>query len=53
MEGTRWTSIFQIHAGGWFALAEPLVATTLKKSMATSMATAKDIIERQSVTQAR
>jgi uncharacterized protein YndB with AHSA1/START domain len=45
--GTRWTSTFQIHAGGLFAIAEPLLVNTLKKGMETSMAKAKAVIEQQ------
>jgi uncharacterized protein YndB with AHSA1/START domain len=51
--GTRWTSSFQIHAGGLFAMAEPLLANTLKKGMESSMATAKEVIERRNVSSAR
>ncbi len=44
-EGTRCTFTAQLQAGGLFALAEPLLANTFKKSMQTSLAEAKHVLE--------
>ena len=52
-EGTRWTAVAYIEAGGPFAIAEPLLASTLKKGFDESMAEAKSLLERQIVEHAR
>lgn len=44
-EGTRCTFTALLQAGGLFALAEPILASTLKKSMETSLAEAKHVLE--------
>ena len=44
-EGTRCTFTALIQAGGVFALAEPLLASTLKKGMQASLAEAKHVLE--------
>ena len=44
-EGTRCTYTALVQAGGVFALAEPFLASTLKKAMATSLAEAKHVLE--------
>jgi uncharacterized protein YndB with AHSA1/START domain len=46
-EGTRWTSIVTIKAGGLFAIAEPLLASTLKKGFESSMNEAKALLEKR------
>jgi hypothetical protein len=42
---TRCTYTALVQAGGVFALAEPFLASTLKKAMATSLAEAKHVLE--------
>ena len=44
-EGTRCTYTALVQAGGVFALAEPVLASTLKKAMATMLAEAKHVLE--------
>ena len=44
-EGTRCTYTALVQAGGVFALTEPLLASTLKKAMQTSLAEAKHVLE--------
>src|SRR6266702_2605210 len=44
-EGTRCTYTALVHAGGVFALAEPLLASALKKAMETSLVEAKHVLE--------
>ncbi len=44
-EGTRCTYTALVQAGGVFALAEPFLASTLKKAMKTMLAEAKHVLE--------
>lgn len=44
-EGTRCTYTALVQARGVFALAEPFLASTLKKAMQTSLAEAKHVLE--------
>jgi uncharacterized protein YndB with AHSA1/START domain len=44
-EGTRCTFTTLIQAGGVFAFTEPILASTLKKAMETSLAKAKQVLE--------
>jgi uncharacterized protein YndB with AHSA1/START domain len=52
-EGTRWTSTVEIEARGLFAIAEPLLASTMKKGFETNMAEAKALLERPVVENVR
>ena len=52
-EGTRWTSSVQVEVGGLFAIAEPLLANTLKQGFEEGMAEAKALLERRVVENAR
>jgi uncharacterized protein YndB with AHSA1/START domain len=52
-EGTRWTSVINVQASGLFAIAEPLLASTLKKGFEDNMAAAKALMERQVAENAR
>lgn len=45
-EGTRWSAITQVQAGGIFAIAEPLLVSNLKKGFEANMAEAKMLLER-------
>lgn len=45
-EGTRWSAVTHVQAGGLFALAEPLLVANLKKSFEANMAEAKSLLER-------
>lgn len=45
-EGTRWTAAVNVKAGGLFAIAEPLLASTLKKGFENAMNEAKAILEK-------
>ncbi len=42
---TRFTQNFEADVGGFFRLAEPLVARAIRRQMATDMATLKDLLE--------
>jgi hypothetical protein len=42
---TRCTYTALVQAGGVFALAEPFLASTLKKAMQTMLAAAKHVLE--------
>jgi hypothetical protein len=42
---TRFTQIFETDVGGFFKLAEPLVARAIRRQMKTDMATLKDLLE--------
>ncbi len=44
-EGTRCTYTALVQAGGVFALAEPFLASTLKKAIETSLVEAKHVLE--------
>jgi uncharacterized protein YndB with AHSA1/START domain len=44
-EGTRCTYTALVQAGGVFALAEPFLASTLKKAVETMLAEAKHVLE--------
>lgn len=48
-EGTRWTSTVNVQAGGLFAIAEPLLASNLRKGFEKNMAEAKALLERRAV----
>jgi uncharacterized protein YndB with AHSA1/START domain len=42
---TRFTQIFEAEAGGFFRLAEPLVARAIRRQMEADMETLKDLLE--------
>jgi hypothetical protein len=42
---TRFTQIFEAEVGGFFRLAEPLVARAIRRQMEADMATMKDLLE--------
>ena len=42
---TRFTQNFQAEVGGFFRLAEPLVARAIRRQMQADMATIKDVLE--------
>jgi uncharacterized protein YndB with AHSA1/START domain len=44
-QGTRCTYAVRVQAGGIFALTEPILASTLKRAMETSLAEAKCVLE--------
>jgi carbon monoxide dehydrogenase subunit G len=44
-EGTKLTWIFKIEPGGFFALAEPLVARSLKRGLESNLGDVKDLLE--------
>ncbi len=44
-DGTRFTQNFEAEVGGFFRLAEPLVARAIRRQMQTDMATLKDVLE--------
>lgn len=46
-EGTRWTSNVTVQAGGLFAIAEPLLASTIRKGFEQGMAEAKALLEQR------
>lgn len=48
-EGTKLTWIFKMQPGGFFALAEPLIARSLKKALESGLGTAKGLLENQVV----
>ena len=48
-EGTRWTSTVEIEARGLFAIAEPLLASTMKKGFETNMAEVQTLLEKRVV----
>ncbi|HEY7348622.1 MAG TPA: SRPBCC family protein [Ktedonobacterales bacterium] len=48
-EGTRVTISFEMQAGGLFALAEPLVARNLRRSVEAGLGNLKDILENRTV----
>lgn len=52
-EGTHWTSSVQVEAGGLFAIAEPLLANTMKQGFEEGMAEAKTLLERRALENAR
>ncbi len=52
-EGTHWTFTALVQAGGVFAIAEPFLASNLKKAMEASMAQAKALLEQQVAGNAR
>jgi len=43
--GTRFTVMFDMQTGGFFSLADPLVARTIKRSVESGLATLKDVLE--------
>ncbi len=43
--GTRFTQTFDAEIGGFFRLAEPLVARAIRRQMEADMATLKDLLE--------
>lgn len=47
--GTRVTNVFQVQAGGLFAIAEPLLANNLKHGFEASSVTLKALLEGQRV----
>lgn len=46
-EGTRWTSTVHVQAGGLFAIAEPLLASAMRKGFEQNMAEAKALLEQR------
>lgn len=46
-EGTKSTWVFKVQPGGFFALAEPLFARSLKRQLETALGDAKDLLESQ------
>ena len=42
---TRFTQTFETEVGGFFRLAEPLVARAIRRQMEVDMATLKDLLE--------
>ncbi len=46
-EGTKLTWIFKMQPGGFFALAEPLFARSLKRQLEAALGDAKDLLENQ------
>lgn len=51
--GTRWTSVTHIQAGGLYAIAEPLLASTIKQGFEANMAAAKALLEQRVAENAR
>jgi uncharacterized protein YndB with AHSA1/START domain len=52
-EGVRWIFTAQVHTSGHFAIAEPLLASMLKRGMEASMSEAKALLERPVAERAR
>lgn len=52
-EGTRWSSVIHVQAGGLFAIAEPLLAGALHKGYEENMAQAKALLEQRVVDNVR
>jgi uncharacterized protein YndB with AHSA1/START domain len=52
-EGTRWTSTVNVQAGGLFAIAEPLLASNIRKGFEQNMAEAKVLLEQRVADNAR
>ena len=48
-EGTKVTIAFESQVGGLFALAEPLVARSIKRSLEASLGDLKDLLESRAV----
>lgn len=48
-EGTKVTIAFEMQAGGLFALAEPLVARNLRRSVDAALGNLKDLLESRAV----
>lgn len=48
-EGTKVTIAFEMQAGGLFALAEPLVARNLRRSVEAALGNLKDLLENRAV----
>ncbi|HEY1391427.1 MAG TPA: SRPBCC family protein [Ktedonobacterales bacterium] len=48
-EGVRWTIAVNVQAGGIFAIAEPLLASAIRKGFEQNMAEAKTLLERRGV----
>jgi uncharacterized membrane protein len=46
-EGTKATIMFDMHTGGLFSLADPLVARTINRSVESGLANLKDLLESQ------
>jgi uncharacterized membrane protein len=46
-EGTRVTTVIELHPGGFMGLAEPLLAANLRRWMETHFGDLKDLLERQ------
>jgi hypothetical protein len=44
-DSTRFTQNFETEVGGFFRLAEPLVARAIRRQMEADMATLKDLLE--------
>ena len=44
---TRFTQTFEAEVGGFFRLAEPLVARAIRRQMEADMETLKDLLEAQ------
>lgn len=49
-EGTKVTTRLQLEVGGFFGLAEPLVAASAKRSMKSTMGDFKDLLESGALT---
>ena len=47
---TRFTQTFEAEVGGFFRLAEPLVARAIRRQMEADMATMKDMLEAEETT---
>ena len=46
-EGTRLTTLLQLHPGGLMGLAEPLIAASVKREMEAAFGDLKDLLESQ------
>ena len=44
-EGTRLTSMIELHPGGFMALAEPMIAASLRRETETHFGNLKDLLE--------
>ena len=48
-EGTKFTAQIEVQPGGFFALAEPLFARSLRRNLEAALGDAKDLLESQAV----
>jgi uncharacterized membrane protein len=48
-EGTKLSQVIDFHAGGFFALAEPLVARSIRRAVHGGLADLKDLLESRTV----